>query len=134
MRLAIETLKLVALTELIALPLGISAGFIVFRTDAWGRRPLLGLLALAAFVPVPLHATAWLGALGNAGRMQAIGVRPILVGRWGPRALADDSTQLLRDAGATVVATTLAETRTYLGGLAEIPRVPLPEASAVGAA
>ena len=50
----------------------------------------------------------------------------ILVGRWGPRALADDSTQLLRDAGATLVASTLAETRTYLGGLVEIPRVPLP--------
>ena len=50
----------------------------------------------------------------------------ILVGRWGPPALADDSTQLLRDAGATLVASTLAETRTYLGGLVEIPRVPLP--------
>jgi predicted PurR-regulated permease PerM len=53
----------------------------------------------------------------------------ILVGRWGPRALADDSTQPLRDAGATLVATTLAETRTYLGGLVEIPRVPLPASS-----
>ena len=49
----------------------------------------------------------------------------IVVGRWGPPALADESTQLLRDAGATVVASTLAETRTYLGGLvgafAEVP-------------
>ena len=50
----------------------------------------------------------------------------ILVGRWSPRALADDSTQLLRDAGATLVASTLTETRTYLGGLVEIPRVPVP--------
>ena len=58
----------------------------------------------------------------------------ILVGRWGPPALADDSTQLLRDAGATLVASTLAETRTYLGGLVEIPRVPLPGASSVQAA
>jgi predicted PurR-regulated permease PerM len=48
----------------------------------------------------------------------------ILVGRWGPPALADDSTQLLRDVGATLVATTLLETRTYLGGLVEIPRIP----------
>ena len=56
----------------------------------------------------------------------------ILVGRWAPPALADDEgTQGLRDAGATLVASTLAEIRTYLGGLAEIPRVPLPEASAV---
>ena len=58
----------------------------------------------------------------------------ILVGRWSPRALADDSTQHLRDAGATLVATTLAETHTYLAGLVEIPRVPLPEASGVEAA
>ncbi|MEO5742248.1 MAG: hypothetical protein ABIS29_16805, partial [Vicinamibacterales bacterium] len=51
----------------------------------------------------------------------------ILVGRWGPPALADESTQLLREAGATLVASTLAETRTYLGGLAEIARIPAPE-------
>ena len=50
----------------------------------------------------------------------------IVVGRWGPPALADESTQLLRDAGATVVASTLADTRTYLGGLVELPPIPLP--------
>jgi hypothetical protein len=54
----------------------------------------------------------------------------ILVGRWGPPALADESTQNLRDAGAMLVATTLAETLTYLGGLVEIPRIPPPEADA----
>ena len=48
-------------------------------------------------------------------------------GRWGPPALADESTQVLRDAGATLVAATLAETRTYLGGLAGMPRLPVPE-------
>jgi predicted PurR-regulated permease PerM len=58
----------------------------------------------------------------------------ILVGRWAPQALADDSTQLLRDAGATLVASTLAESRTYLGGLVEIPRIPLPGAGSVHAA
>jgi len=52
----------------------------------------------------------------------------ILVGRWGPPALADESTQALRDAGATLVATTLAETVTYLNGLVEIPRIPPPQA------
>jgi predicted PurR-regulated permease PerM len=57
----------------------------------------------------------------------------ILVGRWGPPALADDSTNLLRDAGATLVASTLAETRAYLGGLVEIPRIPLPGASSEAA-
>jgi hypothetical protein len=51
----------------------------------------------------------------------------ILVGRWGPPALADDSTQALREAGASLVASTLMETRTYLGGLVETPRIPVPE-------
>jgi len=46
----------------------------------------------------------------------------------------EESTQVLHDAGATLVASTLAETRTYLGGLGEIPRIPLPEASSVQAA
>ena len=52
----------------------------------------------------------------------------ILVGRWGPPALADESTQALKDAGATLVPTTIAETVTYLGGLVEIPRIPPPQA------
>jgi len=38
----------------------------------------------------------------------------ILVGRWSPAVLADESTQALTDAGATIVATTLTETRAYL--------------------
>lgn len=54
----------------------------------------------------------------------------IVVGRWSPPALADDSTQALRDAGATLVCATLAETRDYLGGLIEMPRVPPPAAAA----
>ncbi len=44
----------------------------------------------------------------------------IVVGRWAPPALADESTQPLRDAGATMVTSTLAETRVYLGGLAGV--------------
>jgi hypothetical protein len=43
----------------------------------------------------------------------------IVIGRWAPAALADESTQLLRAAGASLVATTLAETRMYLEGLVE---------------
>lgn len=39
---------------------------------------------------------------------------PILVGRWAPADLADDSSDALRAAGATHVATTLLETRTEL--------------------
>ena len=46
----------------------------------------------------------------------------IIVGRWGPPALADDSAAGLRDAGANLVASTLTETRTYLAGAGEVPR------------
>lgn len=80
LRLALETIKLVGLTELIALPLGVAVGLIVFRTDAWGRRALLLLIGVALFVPMPLHALAWLGSFGNAGRSQALGRGPILSG------------------------------------------------------
>jgi predicted PurR-regulated permease PerM len=53
----------------------------------------------------------------------------IVVGRWGPPELADESTQLLRDSGANLVASTLLETRTHLGGLLDIPRIPVSVAS-----
>jgi hypothetical protein len=55
----------------------------------------------------------------------------IAVGRWAPRALADDSAQPLRDAGANHVASLLVETRDYLSGLLDLPRVPAPEAAGV---
>src|SRR6185295_8265119 len=58
----------------------------------------------------------------------------ILVGRWAPPALADDTTLVLREAGANLVASTLMETRTYLGGLVEIPRIPVPETTGAHAA
>ena len=56
----------------------------------------------------------------------------IVVGRWAPAALADESTQALKDAGATLVASTLVDTKTYLGGLVEIPRIPAPELAVAG--
>jgi predicted PurR-regulated permease PerM len=51
----------------------------------------------------------------------------IVVGRWSPPVMADESTETLRDAGAAFVSSTLAETRDYLSGLVEIVRVPAPE-------
>jgi iron(III) transport system permease protein len=81
--LALESAMLVLETEAIALPLGLLLAFLLLRTDPFGGRLLLGLIVLAAFVPLPLHATAWLGAFGNAGRLQLFGWQPILVGRSG---------------------------------------------------
>ena len=51
----------------------------------------------------------------------------IVVGRWAPSALADESSQMLLDAGANHVASLLIESRNYLGGLLEMPRVPVPD-------
>jgi hypothetical protein len=50
----------------------------------------------------------------------------ILVGRWAPPALADESTQLLRESGANHVGSTLVETGDYVGGLVDISRIPVP--------
>jgi iron(III) transport system permease protein len=80
LKLAATSLRLVLGTEAIALPLGLPLAFLLFRTDLWGRRVGMALAALLAFVPLPLVATAWLGALGNAGRAQALGFGPILAG------------------------------------------------------
>jgi hypothetical protein len=85
----------------------------------------VSVICLADLPPSPPSKTRYLVKRLHAALPE---VR-ILVGRWGPRALADDSTQLLRDAGATLVASTLTETRTYLGGLVKIPHVPLPASS-----
>jgi iron(III) transport system permease protein len=78
--LAVETLRVTLGAAAIALPVGVVLAILLRRTDLWGRRLVLGLMALTLFVPMPLHATAWLGAIGNAGRLQALGNRPLLVG------------------------------------------------------
>jgi iron(III) transport system permease protein len=72
--LAFQTARLVLATEALALPVGVALAFVLFRTDVWGRRAMFGVVGLAAFVPMPLIATAWMGALGNAGRSQAMGL------------------------------------------------------------
>jgi iron(III) transport system permease protein len=82
-RMAAETLGLVSLTEAMAMPVGVALAFLLFRTDLPGRRLWLALLALEACVPLPLHATAWLGGFGNLGRSQVFGSAPLLVGRFG---------------------------------------------------
>jgi hypothetical protein len=47
----------------------------------------------------------------------------IVVGRWAPAALADESARVLLDAGANHVASTLLDTRDYLSSLLDKPRV-----------
>ena len=83
----------------------------------------VSVVCLADLPPSPASKTRYLVKRLRAALPE---VR-ILVGRWGPPALADDSTQVLREAGASLVASTLMETRIYLGGLVEIPRIPVQE-------
>ena len=52
---------------------------------------------------------------------------PILVGRWSPTEMADESSQPLIDAGATVVSSTLLDTRRHLTELARIDSKPGPD-------
>ena len=90
------------------------------------REENVSIVCLADLPPSPPTKTRYL-----VKRLHdAIPALRIVVGRWAPGALADESTQALRDAGATLVASTLAETKTYLGGLVEIPRIPAPEVTA----
>jgi predicted PurR-regulated permease PerM len=51
----------------------------------------------------------------------------IAVGRWGPPALADESSQTLLNAGANHVASLLIESRDYVRSLLEMPRLPIPD-------
>jgi predicted PurR-regulated permease PerM len=90
----------------------------------------VSVVCLADLPPSPPSKTRYLVKRLHAAAPE---VR-ILVGRWGPSTLADESTHVLREAGATLVASTLAETRTYLGTLAEIPRLGCPRITSVDAA
>ncbi len=80
LQLALESTRLVLATEVLALPAGTLLALFLFRTDLWGRRLLLGLMITGALMPMPLHAIGWLGALGNVGRAQFFGDRPLLTG------------------------------------------------------
>jgi predicted PurR-regulated permease PerM len=89
----------------------------------------VSLVCLADLPPSPPSKTRYLVKRLHAAAPEL----RIVVGRWGPPALADESPQVLREAGATLVASTLAETRTYLGTLVEIPRLGAPRTTSVDA-
>jgi iron(III) transport system permease protein len=65
--LARNTLLLIAGTLLLALPTGIVAAILLYRTDLPGRRLLRSLVVLTLFVPLPLFASGWQAALGSGG-------------------------------------------------------------------
>jgi predicted PurR-regulated permease PerM len=55
----------------------------------------------------------------------------IAVGRWAPPALADDSPTTLMGTGADHVASLLIESRDYLSGLLDLPRLPVPNTGVI---
>jgi iron(III) transport system permease protein len=65
--LAGNTCLLVAGTLALALPAGIAAAVLLFRTDLPLSRALLSLTILSLFVPLPLLTSAWQAALGAGG-------------------------------------------------------------------
>ena len=76
-----------------------------------------GVVCIADLPPSPASKTRYLVKRLRAALPEAL----IVVGRWAPPALADESTQALRDAGANLVASTLLDTRAYLAGLVAVP-------------
>jgi hypothetical protein len=82
--------------------------------------------SVVCFADLPPSATSKTRYLVRRLRSALPGLR-IAVGRWGPAALADDSSQPLLDAGADHVATLLVDSRRYLDGLLEMPRVSVPD-------
>ena len=100
----------------------VNARMLASELVALVRAQGVSIICLADLPPSPLTKSRYL-----VKRLHdALPAVRIIVGRWAPPALADDNTQALRDAGATLVASTLAETQAYLGGLVEIPRIPAP--------
>src|SRR5438132_6487418 len=65
--LAGNTLGLVIGTVALALPVGIIAAVLLYRTDLPLRRCLRFLTLLTLFIPLPLFASAWQAALGTGG-------------------------------------------------------------------
>ena len=80
------------------------------------RKQGVSVICIADLPPSPPSKTRYLVKRLHAAMPEL----RIVVGRWSPPALADESNQPLKDAGATLVATTLVETRKYLEGLIEI--------------
>jgi len=86
--LAWHSLRLSFATAVMAIPAGTLLGFILARCK-WPFRPVIQSVWLASiFLPLPIVASAWLGAFGNAGRSQAFGLsdQPLISG-WSAAAL-----------------------------------------------
>jgi iron(III) transport system permease protein len=82
--LAGNTATLVLGTLALALPLGIVAAVLLYRTDLPLRRFLRSLTVLTLFIPLPLFASAWQAALGAGGWLPAAIWKAPPVAAWSP--------------------------------------------------
>lgn len=77
-----RSLRLSIATALMAIPAGTLLGFALSRTS-WLFRPLFrNFWNAMIFLPLPIVAASWLGAIGNLGRSQLFGVsdEPLIAG------------------------------------------------------
>ena len=75
--LARNTLLLVAGTLALALPTGVLAAVLLYRTDLPLAGPFRFFLLLTLFVPLPLFASGWQAALGSGGLLPAAFWNPV---------------------------------------------------------
>ena len=75
--LAVNTVLLAGGTVLLALPVGVVAAVLLFRSALPGRRALRFLVVLALFVPLPLLVAAWQNAFGVGGWLLVNGATTI---------------------------------------------------------
>ena len=88
------------------------------------RTEQISVLCIADLPPSPPSKTRYIVKRLRA----ALPDLRIVVGRWAPQALADETAEGLLHDGTTLVAATLLETRDYLATLLEKPRVAVPDA------
>lgn len=78
LELSENTLLLVAGTLALAMPLGIAAAVLLYRSDLPLARAMRFLVLLTLFVPLPLLASAWQAALGSGGWLPAPFWNPVV--------------------------------------------------------
>lgn len=80
--LARNTLLLISVVTGCAVPLGTALAWLLFRTDLPFRRTMAALLGGLLFVPLYVHAAAWLAGFGPSGWLHAVLGGPVLVHGW----------------------------------------------------
>lgn len=88
LELAAHSLRLSLATIILAIPTALIAGLLLVRSRWTGINRVRQAWFFLIFLPLPITATAWLGALGNLGRSQAFGIstQPLISG-WSAAAL-----------------------------------------------